>query len=136
MKKVSVCAAMILGLAALARASTASADDTIVTKVPPKPATPPAPTACTGVVEFFTTSCPLSWSGITVYGTVDTGVAWQSHGVRFNPSYGPGLEQLISSNSNRAIWNPAPNGLSQSFIGIKGKEQFAPGWCRRGVGRN
>jgi predicted porin len=70
----------------------------------------------------------LSWSGITVYGTVDTGVAWQSHGVRFNPSYGPGIEQLISSNSNRAIWNPAPNGLSQSFIGIKGKEQFAPGW--------
>jgi predicted porin len=128
MKKVSLCAATIFGLAALARASTASADDTIVTKAPPKPAAPPAPAACAGVVEFFTTSCPLSWSGITVYGTVDTGVAWQSHGVRFNPSYGPGHEQLISSNSNRAIWNPAPNGLSQSFIGIKGKEQFAPGW--------
>jgi hypothetical protein len=128
MKKVGVCAATIFGLAALARASTASADGTIVTKARPKPAAPPAPAACASVVEFLTTSCPLSWSGITVYGTVDTGVTWQSHGVRFNPAYGPGIEELISSNSNRAIWNPAPNGLSQSFIGIKGKEQFAPGW--------
>ena len=97
----------------------------MATKAPPSP---PVPAACTDVVEFFTTSCPLSWDGITVYGTVDTGISWQSHGTRFNPSYGPGLEPLISSNLNRALWNIAPNGLSQSFIGIKGKEPFAPGW--------
>jgi predicted porin len=59
---------------------------------------------------------------------VNAGVSWQSHGTPFNPSYGPGLEPLISSNLNRALWNIAPNGLSQSFIGIRGKEPFAPGW--------
>jgi len=127
MRKFSVSTAMMLGLAGAAWASAASADDTLVTKAPP-PTAAPAPAACSGIGEFFTTSCPLSWYGITVYGTVDTGVSWQSHGTPFSPSYGPGTEPLISSNSNRALWNIAPNGLSQSNIGIKGKEEFAPGW--------
>jgi len=126
-KKFGVFVAMVLGLAGTAWASTALADDIMVAKAPPPPAQP-APAACTGVVEFFTTSCPLSWYGITVYGTVDAGMSWQSHGTPFNRSYGPGTEPLVSSNGNRALWNIAPNGLSQSNIGIKGKEEFAPGW--------
>src|SRR5271168_2633585 len=128
MKKHRVPVAMILGLAGAVCATAALASDIMPTKAPPPPPSPAAPAACADVVQFFTTSCPLSWSGITVYGTVDTGVSWQSHGTPFNPSYGPGLEPLISSNLNRALWNIAPNGLSQSFIGIKGKEPFAPGW--------
>ncbi len=63
-----------------------------------------------------------------MYGTVDVGVSWQSHGTPFSPSYGPGTEPLISSNSNRALWNTAPNGLGQSNIGIKGKREFSLGW--------
>ena len=71
--KFGVSVAMVLGLAGAACASAALADDIMVTKAPP-PAAQPAPAACTGVVEFFT-SCPLSWYGITVYGTVDAGVS-------------------------------------------------------------
>jgi predicted porin len=125
MKKFSVSATMMLGLAGAACASASLADDIIVTKAPP-PA--PAPAACSSFVDFITTSCPLSWYGITVYGTVDAGGSWQSHGTPFNASYGPGTEPLVSSNGNRALWNIAPNGLSQSNIGIKGKEEFGPGW--------
>ena len=122
MKKFSV-SAIMLGLVGAACASAALADDIIVTKAPPpaQPA-PSAPAACTDVVEFFTTSCPLSWYGITVYGTVDAGVSWQSHGTPYNRSYGPGTEPLVSSNGNRALWNIAPDGLSQSNIGIKERE--------------
>src|SRR5271170_7628748 len=128
MRKLRASVAMILGVVGAIYTSAALAGDIMATKAPPPPPSPPVPAACTDVVEFFTTSCPLSWNGIAVYGTVDAGVSWQSHGTPFNPSYGPGLEPLISSNLNRALWNIAPNGLSQSFIGIKGKEPFAPGW--------
>ena len=39
-----------------------------------------------------------------------------------------GLEYLISKNSNKSITSFAPNGLSQSRIGIKGTEEIADGW--------
>jgi predicted porin len=48
--------------------------------------------------------------------------------VPFNGTANVGQEYLISKNSNRALWGQAPNGLSQSNIGIKGTEAFAPGW--------
>ena len=115
----------VLVAAAFVATSTARADNAIVTTAPLQT---PVSTACKDITTFFTTSCPLSWYGVTVYGTIDTGVTWQSHGTPFNAAYGPGTEPFISSNSNRALWNLQPNGLSQSNIGIKGKEEFAPGW--------
>jgi hypothetical protein len=74
MKRFAAPVAMILGLLGATHASAALAGDIMATKAPPPPPSPPAPTVCTDVVEFFTTSCPLSWNGITVYGTVDAGV--------------------------------------------------------------
>ena len=120
--------AIVLGLPDAVHAADVSAD-AMLTKVPPPAAKlQPAPASCAGLVAFFTTSCPLSWYGITLYGAVDTGMAWQSHGTPFNGVYPNGTEQLISKNSNRALWLPAPNGMSQSNVGIKGDEPLAPGW--------
>src|SRR5512142_1723370 len=34
---------------------------------------------------------PLTWNGITLYGTVDVGVAYLNHGAPLSPTYGPGL---------------------------------------------
>lgn len=87
-----------------------------------------APTACASFNDFFTTNCPMTWNGIQVYGTIDMGVAYQTHGVPFNRNLATGIEELVSKNSNRARWNFAPNGLSQSVVGIRGDEEFAPGW--------
>ena len=119
----------IVGVSALLLAAplnAAMAD--MVTKAPP-PAAVTAPAACSSLWDFIVTSCPLSWYGITIYGTVDTGVTWQSHGTPFNRTASVGEEYLISKNSNRALWGLAPNALSQSVIGIKGNEEFAPGWA-------
>lgn len=127
MKKLKVCAA-ILGLTGLAYATAAAAaDDAMVTKAPPVAAAS-APAACANVPDFFLSSCILSWYGITVYGTVDFGVGYESHGVPFNGQFPTGVEYLLQKNSNRSLWLASPNGLSQSAIGIKGNEQFAPGW--------
>ena len=63
-----------------------------------------------------------------LYGTIDGGVTWLSHEVSFNGTSAVGANYLIQKNSNRPPWSLAPNGLSNSDIGLKGKEPIAPGW--------
>jgi predicted porin len=128
MKKVDVFASMIFGLAAAAYATDASADDIMVMKAAPA-AAPKAPATCSSLEDFVVTACPLTWNGITVYGTIDGGVTWLSHGAPFNGTSAVGADYLLQKYSNRAQWSLAPNGLSNSNIGIKGNEAFAPGWA-------
>src|SRR6202140_3913969 len=113
-----------------AYATAASADDTVVTKAAPAASAkvPSQPATCTSLEDFVVTGCPLTWNGITVYGTIDAGVTWRSHGAPFNGTSAVGVDYLIQKYSNRPRWDLAPNGLTQSNIGIKGKEPLAPGW--------
>ena len=115
-----VAAGMIVGQGAFA----ADMD----TKAPAYVKAPVAPTACMTFYDFFATACPLSWYGITVYGTVDVGVGYQTHGAPFDKYFPTGASYFINKMNRQAMWGLAPNGLSQSNIGIKGKEQIAPGW--------
>ena len=120
---------MILGLAGAAYATDASADD-MTKAAPAETAKAASQTAtCASVKDFFVTGCPLTWYGITVYGTIDAGVTWRSHGAPFNGTSAVGADYLVQKYSNGALWGLAPNGLSQSNIGIKGNEPFAPGWA-------
>ena len=126
-----VCTAMILGIAGAACTGEAWADSIMVTKTPPPaamPASPPPPAPCSSVWDFVATACPLSWYGITVYGTIDVGGGWLSHGTPFNGTSVVGQEYLVQKNSNRGLWGLAPNALSQSNIGIKGNEPVGAGW--------
>jgi predicted porin len=131
MKRFGVPAAVILGLAGAAYATDASADDVMATKAAPAATTkvPAQPAPCANLEDFFATSCPLTWNGITVYGTIDAGVTWRSHGAPFNGTSAVGEDYLIQKYSNHAQWGLAPNALTQSNIGIKGNEPFAPGWA-------
>ena len=69
----------------------------------------------------------LTYLGITLYGTVDLGVTYQTHGTPLNSQYGPGLEYLVSKNSYRSQVSVAPNALSYSNIGLKGEEPLFAG---------
>jgi predicted porin len=117
---------ILASAAAFAVAGGAHAADMPTQK--PAPAPPPAPASCTSPMDFITTDCPLTWYGITFYGTVDMGVGWESHGTPFNPSIISGVEEFVQKNSNHAQWLATPGGLAQSFVGVKGKEDLAPGW--------
>jgi predicted porin len=128
MKKVDVFASMIFGLVGVAYATAAAADDFMATKAVPA-ATTKAPATCGSLEDFVVTACPLTWNGITLYGTIDGGVTWLSHGAPFNGTSAVGADYLIQKYSNRAQWSLAPNGLTNSNIGIKGNEAFAPGWA-------
>jgi hypothetical protein len=71
---------------------------------------------------------PLKWHGITVYGTVDVGGAYQTHGAPV------GSEQswLISQPSGRAQSLITENGLSSSALGIKVEEHVGYGFTAVG----
>lgn len=70
----------------------------------------------------------LTYRGITLYGGVDMGIGYQSHGTPLGPSYGAGRQYLLSSNNYHSQFGLMPNALSYSNIGLKGVEEFYPGW--------
>ena len=100
----------------------------------PTPApTPASPPPCfASVADYFLAGaqeCPLTWNGITVYGNIDIGAGYQTHGVPFNDVYPNGVEELISKNSNGPPYVLIPNGLGQSYIGVKGNETVYGDWA-------
>jgi predicted porin len=113
----------------LAAPLSAAAAADMATKAPPPAAvqtSPPAP--CDSLWDFVATACPLTWYGVTLYGTIDVGGGWQSHGAPFSPVSSVGASYLISKEGRASLWGLAPNGLSQSNIGIKANEPLGSGW--------
>src|SRR5882762_2525730 len=97
------------------------AADIMPMKAPPAGAAS-APKPCTDGWSFIATDCQLTWQGITVYGTIDAGFGWQSHGAPWDPRSAVGASYLIQKQNRSPLWSLAPNALTNSFIGIKGTE--------------
>src|SRR5450755_4776599 len=86
-----------------------------------------APDPCASGHEFATTDCTLTWHGITVYGAYDVGVGWVSHGLPEN-GYNYEGASLVNRNGFQHRFLVAPNNLQQTGLGVRGKEEFMPGW--------
>jgi predicted porin len=107
----------------------AYAADLPTTKAPPEPTL--AKSCFDSFYDYMNASaqdCPLSWRGITLYGQIDVGAGYSSHGVNLNPSWNNGVQELIAKFSQGPRFQLVPNGLSQSNVGIRGSEEFTPGW--------
>lgn len=76
----------------------------------------------------------LSWQGVTIYGTIDIGYAYQTHGVPLGGAFYPGLEYNLngSRNADKTISSLAENGLEQSKIGVKAEEPIGYGFLAIG----
>ena len=72
----------------------------------------------------------LSWYGVTIYGNIDVGYAYQSHGVPSGGSFPQVLEYNIwnAKNANRTISTVAGDALQRSNIGITIAEDIGAGW--------
>jgi predicted porin len=119
----------VAGAIFLGAIGTANAVDLPTTK----PAPPPSMASCfASFYDWLSASaadCPLSYMGITVYGQLDGGVGYSSHAAPFNRTYNNAVGELIQKMSRDPQGQLVPNGLSQSNIGIKGREEFMPGWA-------
>jgi predicted porin len=69
----------------------------------------------------------LTYAGVTLYGTVDVGVAYLTHGAPLSSTWGPGLPYFVQNFSNHSLVSAAPNGLSQSKVGLSGVEPLGVG---------
>ena len=69
----------------------------------------------------------LTWHGITLYGGVDMGIGYQTHGAPLSNDAGFGVSYLISRNSRSPYFGVAPNGFGGSYLGLKGEEPLLPG---------
>jgi predicted porin len=81
---------------------------------------------------FFLTDCQLAWYGVRFYGTVDLGGLYQTHGTPLDRNFPTGASYIVGAGGTGATnrtpgWGLAPNGLSQSNIGVEIKEPIAPG---------
>jgi predicted porin len=70
---------------------------------------------------------PLTWHGITLYGTYDIGVGWVSHGLPQSP-YNYEGSSLVNRNGNQSQFLIAPNNLSQTGLGVRAREEFLHDW--------
>jgi predicted porin len=85
------------------------------------------PDVCASGHEFATTDCALTWHGITLFGTYDVGLGWVSHGLPQSP-YNYEGSSLVNRNANGSRFLVEPNNLSQTGLGVRGKEEIGHGW--------
>ncbi len=79
-----------------------------------------------GPLEAITDEGPITWKGITIFGTFDAGLGWVSHGLPENGQNYEG-ESLINKFGNHPYFGVAQNNLSQTTVGVKGEEELLPG---------
>ncbi len=86
--------------------------------------------------------CPLSYGPFTVYGTLDGGLGWESHGAGYNAAWNNGVSNIVTKQSGpHSQWLWTPNGLSQSVVGLKmslpipslSSSPFLSGWSLIGT---
>jgi predicted porin len=64
----------------------------------------------------------LTWHGITLYGIVDVDFQYENHGAPFSNYFISGGSDIVQKNSNNGVSGVTSNGMSQSRIGLQGKE--------------
>jgi predicted porin len=69
----------------------------------------------------------LCWHGICLYGQIDYGLTYQSHGAPLNNLAGSPVLYLISSRGQGPYFGVGANQLSSSFVGLRGKQEIADG---------
>jgi predicted porin len=64
----------------------------------------------------------LTWKGITLYGIIDAGIQYETHGAPFNDYWFAGGSDIVQKNSNNPVFGATSNNLSQSRVGLQGNE--------------
>jgi predicted porin len=70
----------------------------------------------------------LTWHGITLYGIVDIGLQYESHGAPFSDYHPAGSANIVQKNSRESVFGATPSNMSQSRIGLQGAEPVAGDW--------
>lgn len=64
----------------------------------------------------------LSWHGITLYGIVDVGYQYETHGAPYSDYHPAGSSNIVQKNSRQSVSGLTPSNMSQSRVGLQGAE--------------
>ena len=85
----------------------------------------------------FTDTIPdnLTLYGVTVYGTIDVGYAYQNHGAKLDSTFPQKLEYNIwgAKNANKPVWSLDASALERTGVGLKIEESVGGGWMALGM---
>ena len=70
----------------------------------------------------------LTWQGITLYGTIDVGLQYESHGAPFSDFYTPASTNIVQKDSHESVFGATGSNFSQSKLGLRGLEPIAGDW--------
>jgi predicted porin len=70
----------------------------------------------------------ISAYGLTLYGTVDIGLQYDTHGVPVSDYYVAGTAAFIRPNDQKSVLAATPSNLGQSAIGLSGLEPVIGDW--------
>ncbi len=82
----------------------------------------------TTVVTSGTPDQSLTWHGITLYGIVDIGLQYETHGAPYSDYHPAGSANIVQKNSRQSVTGLTPSNLSQSRIGLQGAEPLMGDW--------
>ena len=71
----------------------------------------------------------LTWKGITLYGIVDIGLQYQTHGAPNSDFFPAGTYSVIQKYHNDSVTAVTPSNLSQSRVGLTGNEPLIGDWA-------
>jgi predicted porin len=70
----------------------------------------------------------LTWHGITVYGVIDLGLQYQTHGAPLSDYRPSASGNIVQKNSRQSVFGVTPSNASQNRVGIQGDEHLLGDW--------
>jgi predicted porin len=70
----------------------------------------------------------LTWHGITLYGVVDIGLQYDTHGAPFTPYRPAASGNIVRQNSRESVTGLTPSNMGQSRVGLQGVEALNHDW--------
>ena len=70
----------------------------------------------------------LTFHGVTLYGVVDIGLQYESHGAPFSDYHPAGSANIVQKNSRSSVLGATPSNMGQSRVGLQGLEPLAGDW--------
>jgi predicted porin len=70
----------------------------------------------------------LSWHGITLYGVIDVGLQYDTHGAPFTDYRPAASANIVQKNSRQSVFGVTPSNMGQSRVGVQGNEPLNDDW--------
>ncbi len=70
----------------------------------------------------------LTWHGITLYGVIDIGLQYETHGAPYSDYRPAASGNIVQKNSREAVFGATPSNMGQSRVGLQGNEPLYADW--------